>query len=248
MAPDPRHFDRDAELYEAVRPGYPPEVVEALRSWDMLPERASVLELGPGTGQATRQLLRAGVADLTAVELGPHLARVLQETVSDVRLTVLVGDANEVSLPSAGFDLAVAATSFHWFDPSRVLPRVADALRPGGHLAVWWNVFGDPAVQTSFRTRLDALIGAPRSTEPWQLDVQHRVEALTGTGLFTNPRHAVWRWSRTMTTEQTVALFRTFSDLADRPGLLEGIRTLVDELGGRIEDRYVTALYGVQKA
>ena len=34
------------------------------------------------------------------------------------------------------FDLVVAATSFHWLDPEVRLNKVADALRPGGSVAL----------------------------------------------------------------------------------------------------------------
>lgn len=244
---DPGHFDRSAEAYAAVRPGYPAEVVAALQDWGALPPGADVLELGPGTGQATRQLLDAGASRILAVELGPELAHRLQADLPDPRLQVVVGDADVVDLPRSAFDLAAAATSFHWLDPARALPRLADALRDGGHLAVWWNVFGDPEQETPFRRRLDELLGSKRATVPWQLRTEERFAALTACGLFEAPRSGRWRWTRSMTTEETMALFSTFSDLADRPGLIDAIGLAVDELGGRIEERYVTALYVVRK-
>jgi SAM-dependent methyltransferase len=49
-----------------------------------------------------------------------------------------------------GFDLAVAATSLHWVRLDVALSKLAQALRPGGWLAAWWTVFGDPERVTDF--------------------------------------------------------------------------------------------------
>ena len=57
--------------YDRARPGYPDAVFEDL--FARLPARPTIVEVGPGTGQATRQLLARG-ARVTAVELGPAMA------------------------------------------------------------------------------------------------------------------------------------------------------------------------------
>jgi hypothetical protein len=44
-------FGEDAELYDRVRPTYPPLLFEDLAR--LVGERPNVLEIGPGTGQAT---------------------------------------------------------------------------------------------------------------------------------------------------------------------------------------------------
>ena len=63
--------------------------------------------------------------------------------------------AESMHVPSAAFDLAVAATSVHWLDLGVVLPKVHRALVPGGHLAVWRTAYGDPAGPvTPFRERV----------------------------------------------------------------------------------------------
>jgi SAM-dependent methyltransferase len=66
-----RSFDEAAEHYDAVRPGYPDALFDELAS--RVPPPADVLEVGPGTGQATGALLERGYRVL-AVELGARLA------------------------------------------------------------------------------------------------------------------------------------------------------------------------------
>ena len=66
-------FDDDAEVYERTRPVCPPELFADLIRLARLAPGDRVLEIAPGTGQATIPLAERGLA-VTAVELGPALA------------------------------------------------------------------------------------------------------------------------------------------------------------------------------
>lgn len=80
-------FDEVPEFYDSVPPGYPPEFFELIA--DQLPGQPQVLEVGPGTGQATRGLADAGMV-VTAVEPGPNLAAFVAAKFSDTsRVSVI---------------------------------------------------------------------------------------------------------------------------------------------------------------
>lgn len=55
-----RVFTEVPELYDRVRPGYPDELFADLVTITGLDERSSVLEVGCGSGQATRSLAALG--------------------------------------------------------------------------------------------------------------------------------------------------------------------------------------------
>ena len=244
------HFDRVAGSYGSARPDYPPALFDQLQAWGVLQAGSRVLELGPGGGQATRGLLARGVERIDALEIGAALAGELSARLPDSRLHVWHGDAHTVSLPARAYDLCVAATSFHWLDAALMLPRLAAATRPAGWLAVWWTEFGDPDVNTPFRSWLDRLTrqwGMHIPGPPASLHVEHRLEELTSGGLFERPQHALFRWSVQMTSAQLYALFSTFSNFADRSDELAQIARAVDDLGGTITEHYLTALYAVQR-
>jgi SAM-dependent methyltransferase len=101
----------------------------------LLPSHPVVLEVGPGTGKATRDLLSRG-ANVYAVEIGPAMAAKLREVHPSPALTVIVGDFEEIDLEEHGFDAVFSATAYHWISPKAQVDRPAGALRPGGVVAV----------------------------------------------------------------------------------------------------------------
>ena len=137
---DAGHFDRIADRYDDARPRYPAALWAVLEDAGVLFPGVRVLELGAGSGQATRELVARG-AVVDAVEPGPALAAALGATVPSV--TVHHARAEDLDLAPAGYDSVVAATAWHWIDAPATLPLLHRTLRPGGALAVWWNVFGD---------------------------------------------------------------------------------------------------------
>lgn len=127
-------FDRVPDIYDQVRPTYPDELFQKL--FAVLPTAPSILEIGPGTGQATQALLGGG-AQVTAVELGPALADFLREKfVGDPSLTVVNASFEEADLGHDNFDAVVAATSYHWIPLVAQIERPLELLTPSGVLAV----------------------------------------------------------------------------------------------------------------
>ncbi|MFF9402341.1 class I SAM-dependent methyltransferase [Streptomyces sp. NPDC014744] len=131
-------FDRAAARYAAARPGYPPALFDAVEELAGRPLRgARTVDVGAGTGIATRLLLDRG-ARVIAVEPGPGMAGQLHRTLPHV--PVVRGDGDRLPLAAACADLITYAQSWHWTDPGLSAPEALRVLRPGGALALWWNV------------------------------------------------------------------------------------------------------------
>jgi SAM-dependent methyltransferase len=145
-----RVFDEVPELYDRVRPGYPDELYADLATIAGLHEGSSVLEVGCGTGQATRALAERGWS-VTAVEPGAGLAALARR-----RLSTMDGTTVESSTferwgdRGRRFDALVAASAWHWVDPGIGWRRAHEVLRPGGWLALLGHVVvrrpGEPEV------------------------------------------------------------------------------------------------------
>ncbi|WP_105385221.1 MFS transporter [Neorhizobium alkalisoli] len=182
-----RAFGANSEAYNDARPAYPPRVYDILRDQGAASQTARVFEIGAGTGQATAPLLALGCT-ITALEPDERLATTLADRLKHYGslLTIMQSSFEDSLLPSAGFDLGVAAMAFHWLQPDSALAKVFRLLRPGGWWAMWWTVFGDPADMDPFQRRTQALFqplsrspsNAAGSNRPFALDKDVRMAEL----------------------------------------------------------------------
>jgi SAM-dependent methyltransferase len=145
-----RVFNQVPELYERVRPAYPDELVADLATIAGLNRQSRLLEVGCGTGQATRSLAALGCS-ITAVEPGPDLAALARQRLASFG-NVEIENSTFESWDDGGrrFDALIAAASWHWVDPSIGWRRAHEVLRPGGWMALIGHVTvrrpGEPEV------------------------------------------------------------------------------------------------------
>jgi SAM-dependent methyltransferase len=212
-----------------------------------------VVEVGSGTGQATRPLLERGVARLVAIEPDPELADYLPSVTGD-RPEILRTTLEDADLSPAAFDLAVAASSFHWVDAKRGLAVIRRALRPGGWWAMWWTHFGDDTRADPFRDAIDHLMeGLPSSPGATGIarDPEAALAALGAAGLERGELELI-RSSREWDADGIRGLFATFSPIARldaprRDEILDEIARIArDEFGNRVVKPVLTRLYTAQ--
>lgn len=129
-------FDEVAILYNETRPRYPDELFSRLIDITNLDINAKILEIGLGTGQATKPLAQQGF-QITAVELGQSLAEVARNELHKYKnVQVLNISFEQADFSPKSFDLVYAATSFHWIDPSIKYSKTHRLLQDKGYLAI----------------------------------------------------------------------------------------------------------------
>lgn len=255
---DGRHlFGLDPSVYEAGRPQYPAALYEALARRSGLREGARVLEIGPGTGLVTRRLLAAG-ASVVAVEPNPNLAAFLRRVFDDAgpALQVVEAPLEEAEVDDAGFDLAVAATSFHWVDQRVGLAKLGRVIRPGGSVALWWTLYQDPTALDEFSVAAEEILSPRRlfafeeaDRPPFQLDVEHRLRDLGQWGGFEDVQSEIIKTPAVLDAGQVRALYASVATVLrlepdQQRTVLNALEALAREsFGGRIERTFVTALY-----
>jgi len=126
-------FGQAAGAYSAYRPEYPLELFEHILAAVPAGNRHLALDLGAGTGKATRALLEH-FAEVIAVEPDPLMVEKLREFVP--RAIVHAVKAEEFVQQPVSVDLVNIATALHWMDVPRVMENATLWLRPGGIIAV----------------------------------------------------------------------------------------------------------------
>ena len=124
-------FGAVASTYEKYRPGYPEELVDEILVYAGRPVRTA-LEIGAGTGKATRVFARRGIA-VTATDPDAGMLNELRKHVPSTVDTVH-GAFEELALTST-YDLVFAAASLHWTQQAGRWLRVATLLNPDGVFA-----------------------------------------------------------------------------------------------------------------
>jgi SAM-dependent methyltransferase len=137
-APTARFSDR-VENYVRYRPGYPPEVLDLLRTECGLESSHLIADIASGTGVFTRLLLENGNS-VFAVEPNLEMRETgVQQLEAFNRLVSIAGTAEETTLPSASVDFLTSAQAAHWFDLARARAEFARILKPGGWCVLIWN-------------------------------------------------------------------------------------------------------------
>lgn len=124
-----------ATAYERFRLGYPASLVDDVLEYAGRPVRTA-LEIGAGTGKATRVFADRGIA-VTASDPDPAMLAELRRHVPASVATVEAGleDLPPDLTPTAGFDLVFAAAALHWTRPEGRWERVAALLGGSGVFA-----------------------------------------------------------------------------------------------------------------
>lgn len=247
-------FGLDAATYAAGRPGYPTALFDLLAERCGLGPGTATFEIGPGTGQATVEVLRRGASPLVAIEPDPGLAAWLagQSLADRDVLTVVQQPFEQADLPHGAFDLGVAATAFHWLDQPTALRKVGSLLRPGGWWAMWWNIHGDALGDDPFHNATRHLLDGPDAPEPdlpFALRTDSRLADLGDSAAFDLIESELLRWTLTLDADGIAALYQTFSPVIRRPdaecdALIRDLRRVVeDEFGGVVHRPMLTPVY-----
>jgi SAM-dependent methyltransferase len=138
-----------AEAYERFRPGYPEELFDMVMTYAGQPVRTA-LEIGAGTGKATRLFAQRGIT-VTATEPDEAMLAELRKHVPANVKTMQA--AFEALRPSGSYGLVYAAAALHWTNPEGRWPRMAALLEPGGVFASFGGPaqLADPAVEEAAR-------------------------------------------------------------------------------------------------
>jgi SAM-dependent methyltransferase len=246
-----RLFDQQAEAYDRFRPTYPDAVIDEVLG--PVPAGLDVLDVGCGTGIASRQMAQCG-AKVLGVELAPRMAEIARGHGIEVEIAAFEG------WDAAGrtFDRVTSAQAWHWLDLPIATAKAASVLRPGGKLCLIWNAGCQPddladALQQVYASvvppgghRLFRGYAANRSSDV-KTGLDSEIDAVSAVPDFGAPTAKWFSWTRTYQRDEWLNQLVSRSDhaaleAAVQERLFEGIGAAIDDQGGSFVMNFETVL------
>jgi SAM-dependent methyltransferase len=229
-------FGEDVDAYDRTRPVAPDAVFDDIVRLAGLRPGSTLVEIGPGTGQATRCLAVRGLGVL-ALELDPRLAARAARNLAELPQVTVQATSFEAWDPGdRRFDAVLACNSFHWVDPEVGLAKAAGVLAshgsvvlmstpvvvPDGASQFWWDVQDDWQAVAS--GRLDPATQHPDLVGDW-------ASAVRSSELFEEPTVIRHPFAVDLSADDYIANLSTQSGVKTLPVPAQG------ELLRRVEQR-----------
>lgn len=240
-------FDQVARSYDAARIGYPAALFDEIFNYAGSTAVRRALEIGCGTGQATRSVAQRGI-EVTCIEIGPHLVELARRNLAAFdNVRVILSSFEEWNMAPEPFDLVFSANAIHWVHPRARTRKTAKALRAGGTLALFRSI---PLRNTELERRIDAWMGyAAAAKEPDELPKESQFRQ---SGYFENFRNYRYAMTHSFDAGTYVDLLFTLQRYHRIPPDLKRerltrVRDWLDEAGGSIQVEYATHLLLTQR-
>jgi ubiquinone/menaquinone biosynthesis C-methylase UbiE len=236
-------FNTASTLYEDIRPGYPEKLIEDVLDISGIENNSKILEVGCGTGKATRSFAERGY-ELVCLDIGADLIVVAREKLKEFPNVSFIEQAFEARKSEDKFNLVISATAFHWVDPNVRYLKASEVLRSGGSLAVFSNqhVRKEEGFFAESQSLYDQYYLPLTTNRPTHTTDFPGVEA------FQDPIKRVYPWTQTYSSEQYIKLLGTYSGHIALPDenkrlLFEGITDLIEtKYDGQITKHYKAVL------
>ena len=129
-------FDTIPEQFDKYRPRYSEQLFADLIQYAEIAPGKTVLELGPGTGQATDPILNTGCS-YCAIELGEHLTAMMKQKYGKhSNFKIVNDDFITHDFGNQKFDVIYSAATIQWIPEEIAFSKTFELLKPGGTLAM----------------------------------------------------------------------------------------------------------------
>jgi len=251
-------FNDIANEYDRFRPNYPDELFTDIVKFAGIGKDAAILEIGCGTGQATKGFVNDGYENLTCIELGENLAKLTREKFKDkTNVKIINTDFETWRDESSDFDLAISGTAFHFIQPQEIgYRKVYNLLNEQGSIAFFWTVHV-PSYDDVFNKIRDSYKRyAPQVDDSKNPSIEQiiteRSHLTLKDGLFKELEVKQYRWSDTYTANEYISLLNTNSRHQLLPEgvrfkLFREINEAIEECGGTVIKPQAVVLYLARK-
>ena len=248
-------FNEVAEIYDSARPGYPVKLIEDIIELTNLPTSAKILDIGTGTGKGTVPFAEKGYT-IHCLDPGEKLIAIASQNLRSFPLvTFETATFEDWNCTSSAFNLVISAQAFHWVNREIGYPKAASVLKPGGHIALFWNFFtpSDTPVSRALNQAYQECVPSSDESQPSISSlIDKRQNWINDSKCFKNLIIQQYPWLVEYNAEQYLNLIKTqtiyqkFTEL-EKQNLTDAVVRILSEYGGYITKSYLTVLFFAQK-
>lgn len=241
-------FDTIPEQFDTYRPRYSQALFDSLIAYAEIGKGKTVLELGPGTGQATEPVLKTG-CDYHAIELGENLCAMMRKKYGTYEnFHIIQGDFIAHDFARQQFDLIYSAATIQWIPEEIAFSKTFELLKPGGTLAMFLTRSDYKTPNEALYHQIQQVYSAYFKPETAYQQGDFRYEKASDWG-YAAVEKREFPGKRTLTAEEYAAYCGTHCDHMlipepDKSLFFKGLKDAVMEHGNRIvfHDMYVLYL------
>jgi ubiquinone/menaquinone biosynthesis C-methylase UbiE len=135
-------FSDRVDNYVKYRPHYPAEVIDFLKTQNIIFENAVIADIGSGTGISAELFLKNGFKVFGVEPNEPMRSAaesILQDHTAKKLFVSVNAKAEETTLGNNSVDAIVCAQAFHWFNNDAFKKECQRILKPNGNVVLMWN-------------------------------------------------------------------------------------------------------------
>jgi SAM-dependent methyltransferase len=243
-------FDRIPETFDKYRPRYCDELfTEIITVADLNPSK-DVLEIGPGTGQATEPILKTGCS-YKAIELGENFTEFMRSKYGTYgNFDIVNADFETYDFGNQTFDLIYSAATIQWIPEEIAFSKAYNILKPGGILAMFMTLSDEKSANEELRNRIDEVYKEHFYVKQ-RYNRKMKYDNVVNYG-FVNYKYKDWKKVRTLNADEYISYISTHCEhiTLEEPyksKFYMGVRKAIIEAGNKIIINDTIPLYLAQK-
>lgn len=243
-------FDKIPERFDKYRPRYCNELFQELEMVCELNSEKTVLEIGPGTGQATEPILKTG-CNYTAIELGENFTFFMKDKYGHYKNFHIVNDDFEnYVFEENKYDLVYSAATIQWIPEEIAFTKTFKMLKPGGYLAMFMTRSDEESSNPSLKNEINEIYNKYFHVEQ-KYNCKMHYENVLNYG-FDNFKYKEWELTRKLNAEEYICYISTHCahiTLQEpyKSNFYNAIRKAIMDAGNEIVIVDTIPLYLVQK-
>jgi len=244
-------FDKIPEQFDKYRPRYCEELFQELTEVCGLSLDKKVLEIGPGTGQATEPILKTG-CDYTAIELGENFTSFMKSKFGCYKnFHIINADFEKYDFEENTYDLVYSAATIQWIPEEIAFSKTYKMLKPGGYLAMFMTSSDERTQNENLHDEICLVYDKYfHVKQKYNCKLEYMNALNYG---FTNYQYKEWKSERILNSEEYISYISTHCahitlEEPYKSNFYEGIRRAILDAGDRITIIDTIPLYLFQKA